>query len=82
MPRDLITVINQILPLIPEVEEYGFKHELEQILYRVGYTAPEVMNDRWRETSRLINLEIPQPPQKLEDWQQKIVDIWMDKLER
>jgi hypothetical protein len=77
--RNLIEVIHQMQKQIPLSEERfhaALKSQEESILY----SAPELMQLRWHETSYIINDFIHCPPDQLNEWQKKVVDIWMDKV--
>lgn len=75
--RDLTKVIEAMLKHIP-VEQVEFRLVLEHISKQSVYTAPEIMPHRWQDAEMAVNAALP-PPDKLSDWQRKVVDIWTGK---
>jgi hypothetical protein len=75
--RRIDEVITALLGAIPETE-VDFREELQRLSRKANYTAPEVMHGRWLEGAVLLDRYIGKPP-VLEDWQQAVVNIWVNK---
>ena len=71
--RNLDSVINELLAVIPESSE-KLRDELEYVMYNIGYTAPEMMIVRWNEVHSILVDNLPEDP--AEDWQWKAFSIF------
>lgn len=79
MPRNINTVILDIIELIPE-ENKDFINSLNRILKNFIYTAPEMINSKhyWNELSIILNQHIKEDDYNNKFWAKKIIDILMD----
>jgi len=75
--RFLPSVIDQMIVHIPDSEK-SLKEDLLRVKNDASYTAPELMTRRWGQGSTVLETHFPDP-KILNEWQQKIVNIWMDK---
>lgn len=76
MMRNIYDVINEMLLEIPKTEQ-GIIKALKKLQDSVCYTAPEVMIYRWGSGADILYTYFGDNPK--EEWQQKVVKIWMEK---
>lgn len=75
--RFLPTVLKKMIAEIPS-NELDFLVEMKDRLSSASYSAPENMRLWWEETQKTLIHNFPDP-NNLNEWQQKVIDIWMDK---
>lgn len=76
--RDLLDVVKAMVEFVPETEK-EILSALDDFRSSVEFAAPERMPFWWGEIARFLQEEFSDPS-NLEDWQQAIVDFWMDKV--
>ena len=76
-PRFLPSVLTAIINEIPEGEE--LRSHLEKVRDSARYSAPENMRMWWVKAAECLEL-LPKPGD-LNAWQQRVVNIFMDKVE-
>lgn len=76
--RDLPTVINCMLSLIPE-EETSLRASLLDAQSSAEFAAPEMNYHFWLETAEALEEYLPADPAEHNDWQKAIVKIWQNK---
>lgn len=68
--RNLGTVIARCLAEIPEDADVGWlRGEAKKIENNIGYTAPELMQDRWFEWIHALQANLGEPDT---EWKQRI----------
>lgn len=75
--RNLITVIDQMIAIIPQSESELIA-DLLSIKESCKFTAPEIVSVRWRSAAETLTYFIPEHKDKMSDWQKKVFNIWMD----
>jgi hypothetical protein len=76
--RDLTAIIDQCLGQVPEDERYDYlRWRADKIKEKIGYTAPEIMTDRWGEWYRALTEELGKELD--EPWKVAISQIMQDK---
>jgi hypothetical protein len=71
-------MINECLYTGFQRSAVDFRKELEEIRSASVYAAPETMRTYWNAVFRLILKNIPQEQEKLNPWQRKVIEIWVD----
>ncbi len=82
--RHLAVVIDQMLEAIP-TDKADFISELRSIRESVMYSAPEMLRGWWNQCALTLEENlceyqdgIPLAPRLVNEWEKKVVDIWMD----
>lgn len=78
--RDLVTVIDSMLNHIPRINR-NLVHALESCQQSARYSSPESIGMWWRTTGIVLSNHFGEE-NNLTDWQQTVVDIFMDKVEK
>lgn len=73
--RDLAQVIDQLLNVVPA--HLMLRNALEAEKASVLFSAPELMDLRWRHTAMVLEEHIPEELQ--EPWQKQVAAIWQNK---
>lgn len=77
--RDLPTVLEKMIGEIPiETDNKSFVDELMDVRNSALYSSPEMMYLWWCEGSQVLESHLPDP-NNLNEWQQKVVNIWMNQ---
>lgn len=77
-PRNIVDVIDQMISVIPPEDGSSLITELLSVRESAEYSAPELMHLRWQLGAECLALELGDPT-NLNDWQQKVVNIWMGR---
>ena len=75
--RNITEVIDQMLLEIPH-SEFSLRQELEMVKANAAFAAPEMMRKYWEQGSIVLQHYLPHPS-KLNEWQTKVANIWMNK---
>lgn len=78
--RNFYETIEKVISFIPEgFEGNELLNELKKIQYDAGYTAPEVIQDRWYDASVALGEHLPAYECLNKEWQKPLIDFWMNK---
>lgn len=75
--RNLVEVIDKVLEIVPQ-DKKNFISQLKSIQASAGQSAQE-LNTLCYQMAELFTKEMPGEPPFAEAWQNKLVDLWMDK---
>ena len=75
--RELSTVIEQILAVVPKTEPV-LRAQLTSLSGRIPYTAPELKGNLWWETASALAKAIPSPTLP---WQIEVARVFTGKAE-
>ena len=74
--RDLATVIEEVIKLVPKAEEQKrLISGLESILESAKYSAPEMINTWWNEFGNYLNINMPTISPTNTKWQKDIYEL-------
>lgn len=73
--RDLISVITEILAVIP-TPEASLREELRKNQSSALYTPPECMGERWQQVARTLAHFIGSDASTFNEWQRKVRDLY------
>jgi hypothetical protein len=76
--RDISKVIDDMLEAIPK-DEADIRARLEYVKYKVPYTAPEAMMDRWHECLDVLTFYRRRFVDNPSDWVERVRRIWTDE---
>lgn len=71
--RNIFIVIGDLIKAIPHEERYLLA-KIDNVLSSIKYTAPELLPERWRQLSEVLEENLPYPPGK--EWQKKVFHIF------
>ena len=79
--RNLFIILPKMINLVPVEQEYIFKSELEKILEKAAFTAPENIYYIWINVQSIITnrFQYYEDQTKLPLWCKELLDIWTDK---
>jgi hypothetical protein len=79
--RNIISVLNQIVLVIPNEGEENFKNDLDKQLEKASYTAPENIYTIWENVQDIITHRFKDytDKSKLPEWSLLLIDIWTDR---
>lgn len=73
--RDLLTVIDEILLLVP-VEEQSLREQLQVIRTSLDFAAPEIFSLFWGKVGKVLEKSFPANEQDFQDWHKKVINLW------
>jgi hypothetical protein len=78
--RNIISVISQMVLVIPDKGEENFKSDLEKQIEKASYTAPENTYTIWENVQSIITYRFKDYTDKtnLPEWCVLLIDIWTD----
>jgi hypothetical protein len=78
--RNILTVLNNMIHVIPDESEENFKSNLEQQFTKALYIAPENVYTIWRNVQNIITDRFNTHSDKstLPQWCVLLLDIWTD----
>jgi hypothetical protein len=80
MPRNIIEVIDKIIPELPSVHSYTIS-QLQYLKQTASYAPPEAMPEKWYRLSNLMQSIIGNPATEIvPDWATKITKILRGEL--
>ena len=77
-PRNIVDVINQVISVIPPEDGSSLITELLSMRESAEFSAPELIYLRWQTGAEWLALELGDPT-NLNEWQQKVFNIWMGR---
>jgi hypothetical protein len=79
--RNIISVISQMVLVIPDIGEENFKSDLDKQMEKASYTAPENTYTIWENVQDIITHRFKDYTDKtnLPEWCVLLVDIWTDR---
>jgi len=79
--RNIISVLSQMILIIPDKGEETFKSDLDKQIEKASYTAPENTYTIWENVQDIITHRFKDYTDKtdLPEWCVLLVDIWTDR---
>lgn len=79
--RNLLTILSNMILVIPNKSEENFRRDLEKQLEKASYTAPENMYSIWVNVQDIITerFKTCSDTSTLPDWAVLLVDIWTNR---
>jgi hypothetical protein len=79
--RNIISVLSQMVMVIPNEGEENFKDDLEKQIEKASYTAPENIYTIWENVQDIVTNRFKEyiDKSKLPDWSLLLIDIWTDR---
>jgi hypothetical protein len=79
--RNIISVLTQMVLVIPDEGDENFKSELEKQIEKASYTAPENTYTIWENVQGIITHRFKDYIDKtnLPEWCVLLIDIWTDR---
>lgn len=78
--RFLPYVLSEIIAVVSDSDELNqFSEDMQKMLERCSYTAPEDMGRHWAEAQLILNRYFTLPYEELSDLEKRVVDIWTNK---
>ena len=77
--RNILTVLDNMIRVIPDESEENFKSDLERQLIKASYVAPENLYTVWRNVQNIITDRFNAHNDKstLPNWCVLLLDIWV-----
>jgi hypothetical protein len=79
--RNIISVLSQMIQVIPNECDENFKRDLEKQMEKAPYTAPENIYTIWENVQDIITHRFKYYTDKsnLPEWCVLLIDIWTDR---